>query len=1655
MSTHVRRLARRCTAAGIATLIGVGTLTIAPTFASAADLAPAGTFPERYSVNAAGDLIITGNTLMTCPASSSTCAEAQRGGGTSSRFNNNSYSMVMVDIDSDPSTVNSSSATLSLPAGAPVLFAGLYWGAGASGDQAKGRVPSGSERVLLQTPTSPGYQELNASQVFTISTTGSNKTYSAVADVTEIVANAGAGSYTVANVRGDLGVNHFAGWSLIVVYADATEPVRAMSVFDGLVSVTGGSPATIDVEGFRTPPTGPVRTALGIVAYEGDMGITGDQLTLNGRALGDTIRGTSNFFNSTITTTTGHVTNKVPDYRNQLGFDAGLVDATGRIANNATSARFQASSTGDQYYPVALTFSTELFSPRFSAVKSGVDLNGDVLRPNDEIQYTLSLRNDVTVDNGDASTETVITDVLPAGAQYVPGSLTVNDAPVPDSGSIADITSDRLILRVGSGATATSGGTLAIGETVTVRYLMRVAPGTPGGTTLSNDFAVAGTAATSGFAVTGRSNLVSFDVIADDADLSITKTARSVVTSATEPTAIAGRNAVYELSVSNAGPGSAQAVVVDDTLPAGVSFVSAEGTGWACTNNGTAVRCTRDDLASGATAPTIAVTVGVPPATATGATLRNVAQVSSRTQDPDPSNNRDEATFTVERRADLAIEKTHIGEAVVGESLTYVVTVRNNGPSQATAVSVSDVLPEYLTLVSVNGEGWTCDSSIACTLSAPLQAGESAEKILITTRVEPSELATVSNTATVTGAENDPVPANNSSTDLSDKARVLDVIESLSHPGKAVAGGPAVPVLARAYNVGPAAIPAGTTVTQTITIPVGTSMAQQSDTQWSCSPATATATSAPVTIVCSHVLTDVWAQGSRVRDLTVPVSVAAGETQDKTVTAVVANNSGIIDVDPVNNRAVDTITVEALADLQLTTTSSADLLAGGPAAPLTYTVRNNGPSIDRGPITVRFSRLNDLELTSVEGSPWECSRSDSALQCTLTGVSVGVGGTAPALALRVRASDPAQSPGSFTLTGVVSSPTPDSEPDNNWATAPITVRVSAQLVPSKTAEPLRVRAGENVTFTLSVANSGPSLARDISLYDDLGDLGLEVVSVTALTGAPECAPVVDAIVDCRVKSLPIGAQASVLVEARTNPSWTTAGRVFTNTLEISSSTPGPTPPRATVDVVTDPHSSLELRKVARGVADGGALVAGADVIYDLVVRNAGPTDAVGVTLTDALPDVYTPIVAVGDGWQCSISGQTVSCTSMAVIPTGASHPPLSIKANLSRDAQGDIINAATATPTSPGDPVTSEVIHRVRDVVDLDVAHFGPTLLESGDRWQTQVSVRNNGPADEPGPIRVVIDQSGGAQPIPPRVSGEGWKCDVQVTKATCVTQSGLTFGASLPPINIVSTTPGQGTQVDSRATVTGAGEDIDRTNNRSATTAILQRPADLAVRKRAVQQTVPAGGLVTYRLVVTNNGPGATSDAQIRDELPAGLTWVRSRSDRRCTDENAAIQCSVEGTLTRGASTRFTIVARVDASVRGRLVNVARVSSSQPDDNPRNNTSRASITVTPPAVAQVPLVEPPQRIRPSGTTVIYPGPVPTNAGQRAAVTVTCRPLLQGGQRVVRGDFTDCRVMRGANGSVSISVSGRIPLQITVRVTAPARPGYTAMDIRYRYTTRP
>ncbi|HEY2931036.1 MAG TPA: BACON domain-containing carbohydrate-binding protein [Acidobacteriota bacterium] len=72
-----------------------------------------------------------------------------------------------------------------------------------------------------------------------------------------------------------------------------------------------------------------------------------------------------------------------------------------------------------------------------------------------------------------------------------------------------------------------------------------------------------------------------------------------------------------------------------------------------------------------------------------------------------------------------------------------------------------------------------------------------------------------------------------------------------------------------------------------------------------------------------------------------------------------------------------------------------------------------------------------------------------------------------------------------------------------------------------------------------------------------------------------------------------------------------------------------------------------------GVTHASAFVSGGQGTYVLTVQNVGPTNMAGsTTVTDTLPPGLTFVSADGNGWSCSASGQTVTCSSSASVATG-------------------------------------------------------------------------------------------------------------------------------------------------------------------------------------------------------------------------------------------------------------------------------------------------------------------------------------------------------------------------------------------------------------------
>ena len=178
----------------------------------------------------------------------------------------------------------------------------------------------------------------------------------------------------------------------------------------------------------------------------------------------------------------------------------------------------------------------------------------------------------------------------------------------------------------------------------------------------------------------------------------VTQTDLAIVKSATPNPVVAGTQLTYTLTTTNNGPSGATGVTVTDVLPAGVSYVSAtDSQGTVNFANGT-LTANLGSLADGASATT---TVIVSVNSNTTGSITNTAVVRGNQPDPNLANNTSTVTTPVTSEADLAIVKSATPSPVdVGKQLTYTLTTTNNGPSGATGVTVTDVLPAGVSYVS-------------------------------------------------------------------------------------------------------------------------------------------------------------------------------------------------------------------------------------------------------------------------------------------------------------------------------------------------------------------------------------------------------------------------------------------------------------------------------------------------------------------------------------------------------------------------------------------------------------------------------------------------------------------------------------------------------------------------------------------------------------------------------------------------------------------------------------------------------------------------------------------------------------------------------------------------------------------------------------------
>ena len=271
----------------------------------------------------------------------------------------------------------------------------------------------------------------------------------------------------------------------------------------------------------------------------------------------------------------------------------------------------------------------------------------------------------------------------------------------------------------------------------------------------------AGTIAAGGVYVTtgGLWSITFLPTSVAQVDLSVTKTDG-------QATATPGLPLTYSIVVSNAGPSVATGASVVDVLPA--ELVSATWTcvasaGSSCPASGTGSINTAVSLLVGGTA-TFSLTATVVPDAIGTVGNRAIVSAPAGSLDPVAANNSSVDLDVLTPLADLSLGKSDdVDPASAGSLLTYTLALGNVGPSASAGMTVVDTLPAGASFVSATPGCTHAAGVVTCTLGALAPA--STATATITVAVHPTTQGTIANTARVSGAQPDPVAANDGDTE--------------------------------------------------------------------------------------------------------------------------------------------------------------------------------------------------------------------------------------------------------------------------------------------------------------------------------------------------------------------------------------------------------------------------------------------------------------------------------------------------------------------------------------------------------------------------------------------------------------------------------------------------------------------------------------------------------------------------------------------------------------------------------------------------------------------------------------------------------------------------------------------------------------------------
>ncbi len=530
-----------------------------------------------------------------------------------------------------------------------------------------------------------------------------------------------------------------------------------------------------------------------------------------------------------------------------------------------------------------------------------------------------------------------------------------------------------------------------------------------------------------------------------------------------------------------------------------------------------------------------------------------------------------------------------------------------------------------------------------------------------------------------------------------------------------------------------------------------------------------------------------------------------------------------------------------------------------------------------------------------------------------------------------------ESPGSFTNTAqvrAVDQQDPDSTPDNDEAGEDDQDSVSlavpqADLSLSKDVDNERPNVGDEVVFTVVLANGGPDAATGVEVEDALPS-GLSLVSASADRGSYGTGV-------WSVGTVPGGEDATLTITATVE-----ALGSFTNTAQVRAADqydPDSTPGNGVADEDDQASVSLATQEADLSLSkevDNGHVGVGDEVVFTVVLANGGPDAATGVEVEDALPGGLSLVSASADR-----GSYGAGVWSVGTVPDGED-ATLTITATV--EALGSFVNTAQVRAADQHDPDSTPG----NDVADEDDQASASVTTQEADLSLSK-AVDNDRPDVGDEVVFTVVLANGGPDAATGVEVEDALPGGLSLVSASADRGSysagtwsvGTVPGGEDATLTITASVDGPGSFTNTAQVHAADQHDPDSTpgngvvdEDDQASVSVTTQEADLSLSKTVDNDHLDEGDEVVFTIVLANGGPDAATGVEVEDALPSGLSLVSASADR---GSYSADVWSV-GSLSDGAQATLVVTATVGDS--GDFTNTAQVRAVDqydPDSTPGN----------------------------------------------------------------------------------------------------------------------